>query len=393
MSVPQLNTDSSRIHGGHDHPSGRRAAPFPESDRRLVAEGVGHPSRDQEQIKVSFVIPVKDEEATIIELYERIADELGTDDTFEVVFVDDGSRDGSWDAIRALCDREPARVRGLRFRRNAGKAAALTAGFRAAQGGIVFTLDADLQDDPKEIRRFLAKLAEGYDLVSGWKKVRHDPWHKVLPSRIFNAMLSRVSGVRLHDHNCGFKCYRSDVVKGLTLHGELHRMVPALAAIEGFRSAEIVVEHHPRRHGVSKYGFERYLRGFVDMLVVGFFRKYRERPGHFIGGLSFCCGVTAVVLMLGGLALAFAAAPAAASAALVCGTVLLCTAILGAFFSLLAEMTIRGGLGSHWKLPIIQDTAATPPTSMTLRPSLAPVPVAYHCRRSTDQVSAPATTS
>ncbi len=183
-----------------------------------------------------------------------------------------------------------SRFAGSRFRQNCGKAAALTAGFRAASGAVIFTLDADLQDDPDEIHRFLEKLGEGFDLVSGWKKVRHDPWHKVLPSRVFNQMLSHFSGVKLHDHNCGFKCYRAEVAKSLTLHGEMHRMVPALSAIGGFKSTEIVVRHHPRVHGVSKYGFERYIRGFMDMVTVGFLRKYRERPSHFLGAIVAICG-------------------------------------------------------------------------------------------------------
>ena len=168
-------------------------------------------------IDYSFVIPLKDEQATIVELHARITAEMNADETCEIIFIDDGSSDGSWSVVEALVQSEPSRVRGIRFRRNVGKAAALTAGFRAARGRVIFTLDADLQDDPREIRRFLAKLAEGYDLVSGWKKVRHDPWHKVLPSRVFNRMLSRWSGVKLHDHNCGFKCYRWEVAKSLTL--------------------------------------------------------------------------------------------------------------------------------------------------------------------------------
>lgn len=324
-------------------------------------------------IDLTFVIPVKDEEASLGELYSRIAAEVGRDFGFEVLFIDDGSRDGSWAAIRSLVDRNPGRVRGLRFRRNSGKAAALTAGFRAARGGIVFTLDADLQDDPKEIRRFLAKLAEGYDLVSGWKKVRHDPWHKVLPSRVFNKMLSRVTGVRLHDHNCGFKCYRAEVAKGLTLFGELHRMVPALAAIEGYRSTEIVVEHHPRKHGVSKYGFERYLRGFVDMLIVGFLRKYRDRPSHFIGGVSAAGGALAAALLAAGAVLAASGAAASGAAAIASGAAFLGTAVLGSFCCLIVEIANRGGLRTSWRLPVVEDTAGPDSPMAAQTPSAAPV--------------------
>ena len=241
---------------------------------------------------ISFVVPVKDEEQSLNELFERIAAEvkqLGRE--FEIIFIDDGSTDSSWSVIESLVEKNTEQVRGIRFRRNLGKAAALAAGFKSAHGGIVFTMDADLQDDPKEIRRFLAKLDEGYDLISGWKKTRHDPWHKVLPSRVFNKMLSRASGVHLHDHNCGFKCYRAAVVKELNVYGEMHRMLPSLAGIRGFKSTEVEVEHHPRRFGKSKYGVKRFLRGFMDMMTVWFLREYRERPLHLMGGFS----VTALV--------------------------------------------------------------------------------------------------
>jgi hypothetical protein len=309
------------------------------------------------RVDVSFVIPLKDEEATTVELYERIATQFEDNVRIEFIFIDDGSRDGSWATIQSLVARDPSRVRGLKFRRNSGKAAALTAGFRAASGSVIFTLDADLQDDPAEIHRFLEKLGEGYDLVSGWKKVRHDPWHKVLPSRVFNRMLSHFSGVLLHDHNCGFKCYRSEVAKSLTLHGEMHRMVPALSAIGGYKSTEIVVQHHPRLHGVSKYGIERYIRGFMDMVTVGFLRKYRERPSHFLGAIGAVCGSLATVLIAGGTTAAIVWRNGAGLAAVVCGFVLAGTAVLTFACGLLAELVIRGGLQTSWNLPIIEDTS------------------------------------
>jgi len=235
---------------------------------------------------LSFVIPVKDEEATIKELYKGISDNVGKlGYGFEIIFIDDGSTDASWKEILILSEAD-SRVSGIRFRRNLGKANALTAGFEAARGEIVFTMDADLQDDPKEIGRFLEKLDEGYDVVSGWKKTRHDPWHKVLPSRVFNEMISRMIGVRLHDHNCGFKCYRAQVIKDVELYGEMHRMVPSLASLRGYRSAEIPVQHHPRMHGKSKYGIRRFLRGFMDLLTVYFLKNFRERPLHLFGGFA-----------------------------------------------------------------------------------------------------------
>src|SRR6056297_688600 len=170
---------------------------------------------------LSFIIPVMNEEATLEELLNGILQYAFDIGHFEVLFIDDGSSDKSWEVIQALSDLFPQHVRGLRFRANRGKAAALQAGFDTARGKIIFTMDADLQDDPSEIPRFIAKLDEGYDLVSGWKEVRHDPWHKVLPSRVFNRMLSYFSKVKLHDHNCGFKCYRRDVAKSIRLFGEL----------------------------------------------------------------------------------------------------------------------------------------------------------------------------
>lgn len=230
---------------------------------------------------LSFVIPCMNEEETLQTLVEGIDQNVPAGMTYEILFIDDGSTDNSWDVIQALADLYAGKVIGIRFRANRGKAAGLQTGFDAARGQIVFTMDADLQDDPTEIPRFIDKLNEGYDLVSGWKQVRHDPWHKVMPSRVFNKMLSYFSRVSLHDHNCGFKCYRREVVKNVQLFGELHRMVPSLAGIHGFRVTEIPVTHHARLFGVSKYGIERFIRGFSDMLTVGFLRVYRERPSHF----------------------------------------------------------------------------------------------------------------
>jgi len=245
---------------------------------------------------ISFVIPLKDEEGSLRELFARISAEMETlGQDYEIIFIDDGSTDGSWGVVQELAGKHPTVVTACRFRRNSGKAQALAAGFQAARGDVVFTLDADLQDDPKEIPRFLAKLAEGYDIVSGWKRKRHDPWHKVLPSRVFNKMLSTLVGVSLHDHNCGFKCYRGEVVKNIALYGEMHRMIPSLASIKGFRSTEIEVEHHARVHGVSKYGVKRFLRGFMDMQTVYFLKNFRERPLHFMGGIAIS------LLLLGGL--------------------------------------------------------------------------------------------
>jgi glycosyltransferase involved in cell wall biosynthesis len=234
---------------------------------------------------ISIVIPVHDEDASLAALHGEL-DAVFAGDRWgpvEFVFVDDGSRDGSWGVLTALAQSDQ-RVCAIRFRRNFGKAAALTAAFRAARGDLVFTLDGDLQDDPAEIPRFLVELDKGYDVVSGWKRIRHDPWHKVYPSRFFNWMVSGVSGCRLHDHNCGFKVYRKEVLREVGIYGELHRFIPVLAHARGFRVSEIEVRHRSRRHGVSKYGFSRFLKGFLDLLTVRFLTRFRQRPLHVLGG-------------------------------------------------------------------------------------------------------------
>ena len=260
----------------------------------------GYHSR--KEATLSFVIPLKDEAPTLGELFKKIAEHASAQTSFwEVIFVDDGSTDNSWEVIQELAAENPDRIKAIRFRRNLGKAEALAAGWQECSGDFVFTMDADLQDDPAEIPHFLEKMEEGWDIVSGWKRRRHDPWHKVLPSRIFNLMLSRVNKVKLHDHNCGFKCYRREVVQAIPMYGEMHRMVPSLAAIHGYRTSEIPVQHHPRVHGRSKYDFRRYLRGFLDMWTVNFLQNFRRRPLHFLGSvaLAMCAaGVLLAILLL-----------------------------------------------------------------------------------------------
>jgi glycosyltransferase involved in cell wall biosynthesis len=183
------------------------------------------------------------------------------------------------------------------MRRNFGKAAALQSGFAEASGDIVVTIDGDLQDDPAEIPRLLAKLDEGFDLVSGWKTRRRDPLRRRIVSRIFNGVTGRVSGIRLHDMNCGLKAYRAEVVQGMALYGELHRFIPVLAHYRGFRVAELPVNHRPRVHGRSRYGLERYLRGFLDLLTVTFMGRYRHRPLHLFGGLGFVLGLLGTAIL------------------------------------------------------------------------------------------------
>lgn len=239
--------------------------------------------------EISVVIPLLNEEGSLRPLHAQLTEVLSEHNApYEIIFVNDGSTDKSAEIIDALVE-EDEHVGVIHFRRNFGKAAGLDAGFSAAKGRYVFTMDADLQDDPKEIPRFLAKLDEGYDVVSGWKQKRHDPLNKTLPSKLFNFTVSRVSGLSLNDFNCGFKVYRAEAVEHLSLYGELHRYVPVLLHWQGFRVGEMVVEHHPRQFGVSKYGVERMAKGFFDLLTVLLNTRYRTRPLHLFGftGLLF----------------------------------------------------------------------------------------------------------
>jgi len=234
---------------------------------------------------ISVVIPVRDEEQSVAPLLEELAEALDPLGDWETVFVDDGSTDGTFAALTRL-HAERTNVRIVRLRRNFGKAAALQAGFGQAEGDVIVTMDGDGQDDPHEIPRLLAKLDEGYDLVSGWKTRRRDPLSRRLPSKLFNGVTGRLSGLKLHDMNCGLKAYRAEVVRGLRIYGELHRYIPVLAHYRGYRVAELGVNHRPREHGRSRYGMERYVRGFLDLLTVTFMGRYRHRPLHLFGGLG-----------------------------------------------------------------------------------------------------------
>jgi glycosyltransferase involved in cell wall biosynthesis len=244
---------------------------------------------------VSVVVPLVNEEATIAPLYDevrRALDAAGFE--WEIVYVDDGSTDASYRELVKL-HAAYTNVRVVRLRRNFGKAAALSAGFEAARGEIIVTIDADLQDDPAEIPALIAKLSDGFDLVSGWKTDRQDSFSRRFVSHIYNGVSAFVTGVRLHDMNCGLKAYRAEVVHGLRLYGELHRFIPVLAHYRGFRIAELPVNHRQREHGRSRYGIERYLRGFLDLLTVSFIGRYRHRPLHLFGGL----GLTLMTIGIG----------------------------------------------------------------------------------------------
>jgi glycosyltransferase involved in cell wall biosynthesis len=247
---------------------------------------------------ISVVVPVHNEERSVALLYDELRSALEPlEAEWEAIFVDDGSTDGTFAALTRLHNAAD-NVRVVRLRRNFGKATALVAGFDQARGETVVTIDGDLQDDPAEIPRLLAKLDEGFDLVSGWKTHRRDRLSRRILSRIFNRVTGAFSGVHLHDMNCGLKAYRAEVVHGLRLYGELHRFIPVLAHYRGFRIAELPVNHRPREHGRSRYGVERYLRGFLDLLTVSFIGRYRHRPLHLFGGLGLILGLFGSMILI-----------------------------------------------------------------------------------------------
>ena len=249
---------------------------------------------DENERELSVVIPVYNEGENLNSLYAQlkpVLESLGK--AYEIILVDDGSTDGSFLIMEKLHGQDH-NVKVIQLRRNFGKAAALLAGFTSAQGKIIITMDADLQDVPREIPNFIKKLNQGYDLVCGWRFKRQDPVSRTVPSRLFNSLTATLTGVKVHDFNCGFKAYRKEVIEGLDLYGELHRYIPALAHWKGFKVGEIKVEHHSRAHGKSKYGVERLFRGLTDLFTVMFLTKYIKKPLHLFGAVG-------VLLLLMGL--------------------------------------------------------------------------------------------
>lgn len=248
---------------------------------------------------ISVVVPLYNEEESLPELVEWIRRVMETHKfSYEIILVDDGSNDSSWDVIESL-QKLNAAIRGIKFRRNYGKSAALNVGFASAQGNVVITMDADLQDSPDEIPELYRKITEEkYDLVSGWKKKRHDPLSKTIPTRLFNSATRKMSGIHnLHDFNCGLKAYKHDVVKCIEVYGEMHRYIPVLAKWAGFRKiGEQIVEHRPRKYGTTKFGLSRFINGFLDLLSIFFVGKFGKRPMHFFGSMGVLSFLTGLVM-------------------------------------------------------------------------------------------------
>lgn len=251
---------------------------------------------NRSEIELSIVVPLFNEDESITELNNKIHEALDSERTYEIIYIDDGSSDQSWNVIREI-GKGMNHVHGIRLQRNYGKSSALQAGFEAARGEFIATMDADLQDDPFEIPEMLQKLKEeNLHLVSGWKKKRHDPVSKTLPSRFFNRVTSMVTGIKLNDFNCGLKVYRREVINHIHLYGELHRYIPFLAKLEGYdQIGEKVVKHHPRKYGETKFGLSRFMNGFLDLITLLFVNRYLQRPMHFFGALGF------LFLVIGGL--------------------------------------------------------------------------------------------
>jgi len=254
---------------------------------------------------ISVVVPLFNEAESLPELTSWISRVMnGNGFSYEIILVDDGSNDGSWEVIEKLKGQYPEIV-GIKFRRNYGKSAALNVGFEACQGNVVITMDADLQDSPDEIPELYRKVTEEkFDLVSGWKQKRHDPLSKTIPTKLFNRVTRRMSGIHnLHDFNCGLKAYRKEVVKSIEVYGEMHRYIPVIAKWAGFsRIGEQVVEHRARKYGTTKFGFSRFINGFLDLLSIFFVGKFAKRPMHFfgtLGALSFLTGTIMALWIIG----------------------------------------------------------------------------------------------
>jgi glycosyltransferase involved in cell wall biosynthesis len=328
---------------------------------------------------LSIVVPVFNEAGSVEPLYQEIVEALTPLGAFEVVFVDDGSTDGSSAVIERLVAAHDC-VRLVKLRRNFGKAAALTHGFAEARGDLIVTMDGDRQDDPAEIPKLLAKLDQGYDLVSGWKQSRQDPVSKTLPSKFFNWTVRKSTGVALHDFNCGLKAYRREVTRHVTVYGELHRYIPVLASDLGFRVAEEKVSHRRRTAGQSKYGWRRYARGYLDLLTVLFLGRYRQRPQHLFGGIGTMMVLAGVVVDLYLTIDKLFGHPIGQRPLLVFGTLLIIVGIqllsLGLVGELITQARARDKPDDYEVERVVEATASTAANRVAnaTRPAVLPAP-------------------
>lgn len=304
-------------------------------------------SLDNNNRKLSLVVPVYNESESVSLLYQEITDVCrGLDGDYEIIFVDDGSTDSSGLVLERLAE-EDSHVQVIHFRRNFGKSSALLAGFNRVSGDIVITLDADLQDDPVLIPKFIELIDSGVDLVSGWKKKRHDPIHKTLPSKFFNFVVRKASGVHLHDFNCGFKAYTAECISELKVYGGFHRFLPVFAEERGFRIGELVVQHRSRKHGASKYGVKRFYHGFIDLLTVMLITKYRMRPLHFFGKPGIVFGLTGFGMLLYLSYLWFHGAGIGSRPLLSLGVLLLLIGVLFLGIGLVGELIVHSTFTPH----------------------------------------------
>ena len=293
----EIKTGSERNENSKSDSSEKSSAKRPYYNRRRRYNKPSYPQQHRERSmfkKVSVVIPLLNEEESVYPLAMEIKKSVKNLSVgLEVIFVDDGSTDNSLKNIKDIC-KQDKRFKYLSFRKNYGKSAALHMGFKETTGDVVITMDADLQDDPNEIPNLIKKLEEGYDVVSGWKKIRHDPFIKKQSSKFFNFITRLLSGIHIHDFNCGLKAYRKEVVENIKVYGELHRYIPVLADWQGFKISEIPVKHHARRYGKTKFGISRFFKGFLDLITVIFATRYIKRPMHLfglLGALSFVIGI------------------------------------------------------------------------------------------------------
>lgn len=290
VTTQEVSAPASRENVLALDPAARGASPAQDVARPREAGALEAP-------EVSVIVPGLNEADSLAELAERIHAALDGTRRYEIIFVDDGSTDDSWQVIGDL-SRMDRRVKGIRLRRNFGKAMALSAGFARARGAIIVTMDADLQDDPADLPAFIAKIESGLDVVVGWKVMRLDPANRLVLSRIFNGTVRAMTGVHLHDMNCGFKAYRREVIRTIPVYGDLFRFIPAFAAWQGFQVDEVEVKHHPRKYGHSRYGLERILRGFFDLLSVMFLTRYQRKPMHLFGLIGLFLGSIGVLTEL-----------------------------------------------------------------------------------------------